>query len=532
MASNYSLSTARFTPLTYSEITAPLISATQAQQAAEDQLATMINKSSYWDSLKDSEIDRPVYNRYRSYQDKLEAARDSLISNGLNTGTRQALLDLWGQYGKEITPIENAFKTRAQQAAEQTKGEAAGLIYNYDAGTTGLDEYIKNPSLAYHTANLNDIYKTAVTNYSNISKVVNSVDSSKSLDSVTKLLQTQFGITPDQAANFAVQIKAGNYDGVKNSLLYQILDSTYNGTGVQGWQGNSSEESRRRVMNKILEASNAAIGQTNVQPFNSPAATMELQYQYGEKAANNAFERNAALQQMKAAAQSGQTGAGAYQGYNQNPIYDSVKDHSADSMRYTQHDVNLTKTAGQTLVRRLLAYSGASKIHPAEWDSTQHKWVDGSSQLDPEDLDGAIVDHVSTSSRGTVAAILKKDKSMVYVNLAEFPNKVKATQLSEKARKIEYIARILKMGRVPQTVTTKNGSKILKESGHGHGLVFWNKKLSPEEISAYQQELYKAQKEVDDTIKTAYGDVGTSYSNNSTKNIQEGDSYNQSEQEE
>lgn len=51
----------KFRPFSYQEMLQPVLMATQAHQALEDQYSELDTRSSIWEKLKDSNIDRDVY---------------------------------------------------------------------------------------------------------------------------------------------------------------------------------------------------------------------------------------------------------------------------------------------------------------------------------------------------------------------------------------------------------------------------------------------------------------------------------------
>lgn len=51
----------KFRPFSYQEMLQPVLMAAQAHQALEDSYSEMDTKASMWEKLKDSELDRDVY---------------------------------------------------------------------------------------------------------------------------------------------------------------------------------------------------------------------------------------------------------------------------------------------------------------------------------------------------------------------------------------------------------------------------------------------------------------------------------------
>ena len=59
--------------------------------------------------------------------------------------------DRFGQYAKDIIPIQEAIETRKKQAEMQQQAylQNPTLLLSRRASTTSLDEYLKNPNLEY-----------------------------------------------------------------------------------------------------------------------------------------------------------------------------------------------------------------------------------------------------------------------------------------------------------------------------------------------------------------------------------------------
>ena len=148
---NYIVSGARFDPFSYQELLSPALMATQAHQDLENQLGDLSQKADVWQGLANEQTDPEAYRQYKAYADDLKAQVDALASNGLNPQSRQNLLNMKRRYTSEITPIENAYKTRAEQIAAQQSLKAKGYILSRDAATTSLDDYMKNPALGYES---------------------------------------------------------------------------------------------------------------------------------------------------------------------------------------------------------------------------------------------------------------------------------------------------------------------------------------------------------------------------------------------
>lgn len=171
---NYIVSGARFDPFSYQELLSPALMATQAHQDLENQLGDLSQKADVWQGLANEQTDPEAYRQYKAYADDLKAQVDALASNGLNPQSRQNLLNMKRRYTSEITPIENAYKTRAEQIAAQQSLKAKGYILSRDAATTSLDDYMKNPALGYESYSGQEITNTVATAAKNLQREITS----------------------------------------------------------------------------------------------------------------------------------------------------------------------------------------------------------------------------------------------------------------------------------------------------------------------------------------------------------------------
>lgn len=149
---NYSLViNSQFKPFSYQEMLAPTLMATQAHQELENQYGELATKASVWEEMANEQTDPYAYKMYKTYANDLEEQAGQLAREGLNAASRRGMLNMRARYSKEITPIEQAYTARQKQAEEQQKAllQDPTLMLSRRAATTSLDDYIRNPQLAY-----------------------------------------------------------------------------------------------------------------------------------------------------------------------------------------------------------------------------------------------------------------------------------------------------------------------------------------------------------------------------------------------
>ena len=141
----------QFKPFSYQEMLAPTLMATQVHQELENQYGELAAKANVWEEMANEETDPYAYKMYKTYANDLEEQAGQLAREGLNAASRKDALNMRARYSKEITPIEQAYTARQKQAEEQQKAllQDPTLMLSRRAANTSLDDYIRNPQLAY-----------------------------------------------------------------------------------------------------------------------------------------------------------------------------------------------------------------------------------------------------------------------------------------------------------------------------------------------------------------------------------------------
>ena len=151
---NYNLVVnSKFQPFSFERYIQPYQIYGQAYKEVENALSELSTKASVWEEMANKQTDPHAYQMYKTYADDLESQAGQLAREGLNAASRKSMLNMRSRYSKEITPIELAYSTRQKQAEEQQKAllQDPTLMLSRRAATTSLDDYIKNPQLAYES---------------------------------------------------------------------------------------------------------------------------------------------------------------------------------------------------------------------------------------------------------------------------------------------------------------------------------------------------------------------------------------------
>lgn len=158
MAGNTLTIGARFKPMSYAEMIAPIQGANIEYKTQQEELDKLTQASSVWENMANKETDPLAHKKYTDYAAELKQQADALSSQGLTPNTRKAISQMKGKYQSEILPIEQAYKTRAELAKsyEAARRQNPTLMSNIDPSKLSLDQLIANPSLTpeYYSGSL------------------------------------------------------------------------------------------------------------------------------------------------------------------------------------------------------------------------------------------------------------------------------------------------------------------------------------------------------------------------------------------
>lgn len=253
----------KFRPFSFQEMLQPVAMAAQAHQALEDQYAELDTKASMWEKLKDSEIDRDVYQQYKAYSDALKSSSDELAQFGLTPSSRRAMLDMRARYSQDIAPIEQAWAERDRQMKVQQEMmlKDPTHMYRVNAGQVGLREYMKgnydaltdNYSGALLTRQASEIATNLKAAFTDRSKL-------KSLGLPYQYeRELQHGYTPEQVD------AAIRGDANASPVLTRIIDQVLQSSGMSQWD--NYDTIKDRVRGFIGQGIYSAIGTKKFENF-------------------------------------------------------------------------------------------------------------------------------------------------------------------------------------------------------------------------------------------------------------------------
>ena len=250
----------QFRPMTYDELSKPLIQATEAQMALEDQYSAMQTEAAKWQQLANEQTDHRAYAQLKAYSDDLSAQADALLKQGLSPSTRAAMLDMKRRYSKDVTPIEQAYNKREALVNEQRKASLSNpsLLFERDASKISLDDFLLNPQLDYGKSySGEEITKQVAQAVSSVAAGMKSIAMGQPLDKYTNTIIQKSGFTPEQIQDVILN---GNEDDRLN-ILAQIRDRVLNSTGIPVW---GDQATKKRALDYANQGLYAGIGQMNI----------------------------------------------------------------------------------------------------------------------------------------------------------------------------------------------------------------------------------------------------------------------------
>lgn len=275
---NYSLVVnSKFQPFSFDRYLQPYQIYGQNYKEIEEQYTDLSTKAGIWDGLANEQTDPHTYKMYKTYANDLENQASQLASEGLNAVSRKNMLNMRARYSKEIIPIEQAYKARTEEAAEQYKGRAAGMVYEGDASTASLDRYLNNPSIRFNQANSQEGFKRVATTASALSKGLRDYRNGKRLDPYVKTWLQEHGYKDTDVAKAINDIQRlinGDTDVDTNGVLNSILQDELNVSGVGKW---SNKAAIMDYFSRVAPALYQAVGQTQVSPYEDYGAKLSAQ---------------------------------------------------------------------------------------------------------------------------------------------------------------------------------------------------------------------------------------------------------------
>lgn len=286
---NYSLViNSQFKPFSYQEMLAPTLMATQAHQELENQYGELATKSSVWEEMANEQTDPYAYKMYKTYANDLEEQAGQLAREGLNAASRRDMLNMRARYSKEITPIEQAYTARQKQAEEQQKAllQDPTLMLSRRASTTSLDDYIRNPQLAYESYSGKLITAQAASAASALAKEMQ--EKPRKWRSILGNSYYETMMQKGFSSQAVLQAIQDNPNAAPQ--LTRIIEDAINSSGVRNW---GDQATIARAIDYAKQGLWSAVGETQYQTLDNWRAKMAEQGAMQIRAEKRAAARKA-----------------------------------------------------------------------------------------------------------------------------------------------------------------------------------------------------------------------------------------------
>lgn len=291
---NYSLViNSQFKPFSYQEMLAPTLMATQAHQELENQYGDLATKASVWEEMANEQTDPYAYKMYKTYANDLEKQAGQLAREGLNAASRRDMLNMRARYSKEITPIEQAYTTRQKQAEQQQQAllQDPTLMLSRRAATTSLDDYIRNPQLAYESYSGKLITAQAASAASALAK-----EMQEKPRKWRNILGNSYYETMMQKGFSSQAVLQAIQDNPNAApQLTRIVEDAINSSGVRNW---GDQATIARAIDYAKQGLWSAVGETQYQTLDNWRAKMAAQEAMQIRAEKRAAARQAAEQRQ------------------------------------------------------------------------------------------------------------------------------------------------------------------------------------------------------------------------------------------
>lgn len=286
---NYSLViNSQFKPFSYQEMLAPTLMATQAHQELENQYGELATKASVWEEMANEQTDPYAYKMYKTYANDLEEQAGQLAREGLNAASRRDMLNMRARYSKEITPIEQAYAARQKQAEEQQKSllQDPTLMLSRRAATTSLDDYIRNPQLAYEAYSGKLITAQAASAASALAKEMQ--EKPRKWRSILGNSYYETMMQKGFSSQAVLQAIQDNPNAAPQ--LTRIVEDAINSSGVRNW---GDQATIARAIDYAKQGLWSAVGETQYQTLDNWRAKMAEQEAMQIRAEKRAAARKA-----------------------------------------------------------------------------------------------------------------------------------------------------------------------------------------------------------------------------------------------
>ena len=283
----------KFQPFSFERYIQPYQIYGAAYKELENQYGELATKASVWEEMANEQTDPYAYKMYKTYANDLEKQAGQLAREGLNAASRRDMLNMRARYSKEITPIEQAYTTRQKQAEQQQQAllQDPTLMLSRRAATTSLDDYIRNPQLAYEAYSGKLITAQAASAASALAKEMQ--EKPRKWRSILGNSYYETMMQKGFSSQAVLQAIQDNPNAAPQ--LTRIIEDAINSSGVRNW---GDQATIARAIDYAKQGLWSAVGETQYQTLDNWRAKMAEQEAMQKRAEKRAEKRAAAIAQQ------------------------------------------------------------------------------------------------------------------------------------------------------------------------------------------------------------------------------------------
>ena len=284
---NYSLVVnSKFQPFSFERYIQPYQIYGAAYKELENQYGELATKASVWEEMANEQTDPYAYKMYKNYANDLEEQAGQLAREGLNAASRRDMLNMRARYSKEITPIEQAYTARQKQAEQQQQAllQDPTLMLSRRAATTSLDDYIRNPQLAYESYSGKLITAQAASAASALAKEMQ--EKPRKWRSILGNSYYETMMQKGFSSQAVLQAIQDNPNAAPQ--LTRIVEDAINSSGVRNW---GDQATIARAIDYAKQGLWSAVGETQYQTLDNWRAKMAEQEAMQIRAEKRAAEQ-------------------------------------------------------------------------------------------------------------------------------------------------------------------------------------------------------------------------------------------------
>lgn len=262
-----------FQPFTMDEMLKPYLMYAQVYEDTENKYNELQDKADRFkylsDTLPEGSKARQIY---EGYANELNSQANSLLHEGLTMNNRRALRSLKGRYAGEIGQLEQADLIKRTQEEEQRKAllQNPTMLFDRNAGTTSIDEYLNNPHLSYTPYSGALLAQQTGQAAQALARSLRDYGMGKPLDAYTSTFLQKRGLSPEEVLN---AINNPN-DPSSNKMLTRIVDDVMESSGITKWNDQNTVKNAYAYARQGLWQ---AVGQDQVQQMENFKARLDAQ---------------------------------------------------------------------------------------------------------------------------------------------------------------------------------------------------------------------------------------------------------------